>query len=122
MTKSKISKAILMSAAALSTGILLPALQASAHEPMSGEDYGQQNRYLDFDQFREAVSGLREKVAADDDFRAEYLANPRKVLTEAGLPVDLQLEIMNHDKLAYGPAFAASDCICTSTCLVGTSK
>ncbi|MBI3544081.1 MAG: hypothetical protein HY075_12490 [Deltaproteobacteria bacterium] len=118
MKKSRISNVLLASAAALSSGLLLPAATATAQvrgEPIDG--YAQNDANMSFEQFRDSVAQLREAVAQDEGFRARYLANPREVLTEAGLPVNLQLEMMRDDGLAYGPAFKAMDCICTQTCL-----
>jgi hypothetical protein len=119
MNKSKISKVVLMSAAALSSGLFLQQATASAltREGFTGEGYGHNDRYTNFEQYLETVRALQARIADDAAFQERYLANPRAVLSEAGLPVDLQLEMMREDGLAYGPAFAAADCICTQTCL-----
>jgi hypothetical protein len=122
MTKSRISKSVLVSAAALASSLLHPSTSAFAQESASAgttEGLGLGDRALDFDQYREAINELREQVAENPELEARYLANPRAVLSEAGLPVNLQYELMRQDNLVYGPGVAL-DCscsICTQTCL-----
>ncbi len=116
MKHSKISQTILTSAAVLSAG-LLSGTPVFAQESAASDSSSQQDTYANFEQFRGAVLELREKVAQDPDFRARYLAKPTEVLSETGLPANLQMEMMREDGLAYGPAFKTLDCICTQTCL-----